>query len=373
VTVIASRPLALSILCLCLLAVRPRAAYGAEDGEESLLTPHVRLSVGAGYDSNVRLAPLLDQAGVSAETPRSGTYAALSLFAGLTIPLGAASTEVEYGLLQTAYTDRRLDGSSFQMHLGEWAWEIPLADTVHLRLPVQGDVSLLGLVGGPRPFEWSIGGEPALAIRLARGLKLRAAGGFSDHHPLDPAYPFLEGAERHLLVSMAFGTTAWTGTISAKLRSELFGATRVPTPTTGAGCPSCAAAVVTPYSYQGRSLATRIAAPFSWRLRPVLSASVEDLQYEVRMAETTYADGSSLRVPLPARRDVKVAVRAALAWTLTAAWQLVLRYDFVQNGSNLPAGADTTCDGLPTCLSLTERDHAYRKHALGLALECDWL
>jgi hypothetical protein len=368
VTICDPRRLAVVALCLCLLAGR---AAGDDDGEAPLAT-HLRLSLGGGFDSNVRLAPLLDQAGVSAQAPRSGAYAALSLFAGVAARLGAATTELEYGLLQTAYTDRRLDGSSFQMHMGEWAWEIPLASAARLRLPVQADVSLLGLAAGPRPFEWSLGGEPELIIVATRGLKLRTGGGFADHHPLDPSYGFLDGAERHAFVALELGTTGWTGAVSAKVRAELFGQSREVTVTSGGGCPTCTGAVITPYSWQGRGLTGRLAAPFSWRVRPIVSASVEDRRYEGRTAEATYDDGSSVRAPLEPRRDLKLAARAAVAVTVAADWQLVVRYDFVRNGSNLPPGGGDVCAGLPTCLSLSERDHAYLKHAVGLALEADW-
>jgi hypothetical protein len=373
VTVRNPRRLALVALCLGLLAGRAAVAVPVpdDDGEAPLAT-HLRLSVGGGFDSNVRLAPLLDQAGVSAQAPRSGTYAALSLFAGVAARLGAATMEVEYGLLQTAYTDHRLDGSSFQMHMGEWAFEIPLASAVRLRLPVQADVSLLGLADGSHPFEWSLGGEPELTIVPARGLKLRAGLGFADHHPLDPGYGFLEGAERHGFVALEVGSTGWTGAVSAKVRAELFGQSREVTVTSGGDCPTCTGAIITPYSWQGSGLAGRLAAPFSWRVRPMLAASIEDRRYEGRTAEATYGDGSSVRAPLEARRDLKLAARVAVAVTVAADWQLVVRYDFVHNGSNLPSGGGDVCAGLPTCLSSSERDHAYLKHAVGLALEADW-
>ena len=94
----------------------PAAALAGEPDAAGPFSHHVRVAFGGGFDSNVRLAPVLEQAGAGPDgAARAGTYASASLFAGLGLDIGAATTEVEYGFLQTAYPDRSLDGSSFQM------------------------------------------------------------------------------------------------------------------------------------------------------------------------------------------------------------------------------------------------------------------
>jgi hypothetical protein len=343
--------------------------------EDSSWDHHLRVSLGGGYDSNVRLVPLLEQAaGAVAGAPRTGSYASASLFAGVGVRLGAFTAELEYGLVQTAYADPALDGSSFQMHLLEWASELQLARSVRLRLPVHADVSALGFSAGFRPFEWSAGLEPELAVVLGHGLRMKVSGGSAEHHPLDPAFAFLAGVERHASAALDLRVGGWSGSLEARFRDDAFGSTRDSAATASEGCPSCTSSLVTPYAYQAPSLSLRIGAPRSWVVRPAVVASVEGRRYQERLVESTGADGRKSRTALSARRDRRLGLRSSLAVPLGRHWQLTGRYDFVQNVSNLVPGRGQFCSGgAAACLPLWQNDHNYLKHVVGLDLEAEWL
>jgi hypothetical protein len=343
------------------------------DGSESPWDYHLRAALGGGFDSNVRLAPVLDDAGASApgQPPRAGVFASASAFAGVEGRLGPVSSDLEYGFLQTAYPDRRLDGSSFQMHLLEWAAEVSLAPSVRLRLPVRGDASLLGLGAGLRPFEWSAGVEPGLVVTPVRGLRIKVGVGSAEHHPLGPSYAFLDGIARVAWAAVDLGRGGWTTSLGVRTRDEIYDGSRDPAPPAD-GCPTCAAWLVSPYAYRATGASARLAAPWSWPVRPRLAAAVESRRYQPRLVEATGPDGSTTLAALTARRDRRATLQAALDVALTAHWSLTARYDLVDNASNLPGGTAEICAGA-TCVPVDQRSASYRKHSVSFELEASWL
>jgi hypothetical protein len=339
-----------------------------EEEESSVWLLHLRGSLGGGYDDNVRLSPLKDQAGLAAAgESRAGAFVSSSLFAGAGVRFPVGSSEVEYGLLQITYPDWTLDGSSFQMHMLEWMTELSLG-RVRLRLPLRGDASLIGFAQGLHPFEWSGAFEPEVIVGLGSA-KARLGGGYVRHYPLDPELSFLDGRRLQVSGALELGGAGWNAAFLARYRQERLGQARGEASTDG--CPDCT--YVTSYSYRAPAFGLKLGAPRDWLIRPALSGWVEDRRYPAASVGGTLADGSTARSGRPTRRDLRVSAAAEVSLQLGKIWQLTARYDLLRNGSNLDGAPGPDCRTRGLCHPLEQRNYNYAKQTFTLELEAEWL
>jgi hypothetical protein len=345
-------------------------------GADLELVPTARVAVGGGVDSNVRLTPLTEASGVAGpvQAPRAGAFASVSAALALGVRRGGLSSGVEYGLLQIAYPESTLDDASFQMHSLEWTTELRVGRSVRLRLPVRGDASFIGLARGVEPFEWSGGAEPEAAFYLDRRTRLRLSGGLATHVAADRALSFLDGVRGQVRLGFDGSTPGgWSIALGLRYRTDSAGQAVQRATSSAAACAACAVTFGTSYSYQAPGLTARLAAPYSWALRPSLSASLEDRRYAASSLRAEAADGRLMAVAAPRRRDLRFTAGAALAYALSERWQISVRYDFLDNHSGVEGSGGGLCPTGDLCHPLARTDHSYRKHSAGLELEADWL
>ena len=338
-------------------------------------------SLGGGFDSNVAQAPLrndtLERSELLPGAARGGGFASAALALGAGRRFGKrAVSELEYSFFQIAYVDPALDRDSFQVHGLDWSTEVEPLPWLRLTLPLRGDLALTGLRTRLRPIQWSAGAQPEVALRQHRLTKLRLSVGYTRRESLDPALEHLSGERREVALTQDVEFGGWLVSARGRYRQEALGTTRgsLGTMSPQSPCPECDAWYVTPHSYQGMGASLRISAPWSWRVRPVLTAQADDRQYSAAgHVEAADPAGNRRQWDWMQRRDLRLGASAALAIRLSPRWQLTGRYEHLRNQSNLDGRRASACLDSPLpCHPLASSDRRFLKHTVALELEADW-
>jgi len=343
---------------------------------------HALVSAGGGVDSNVAALPIADvDHPLSSTATDSGS--SVSPFASVALTLGfgyqttrKAFSQLEYSLLQIAYTDPAADGYSFQDHALEWLNEAWAGKRLRFRLPLRAGFSLTGLRSHMTLFQWTAGLQPEIAVREAEGALLRFAAAYTRRTSLDGAYAHLSGRRLEGLVTQEWTASGWSVALGARLRDEQVGEiSGALGPVSGAGpCSSCDATYQTPFSYRGVAGTARVWGPARWVVRPAISAGLERRSYTNPNRVIALSSGAPPQDLVQWwRRDVRGNTSLSLTIGLSEHWALTTRYELTRNWSNVNGARSAGCAaGTAPCHPLDTGDLNYQRHVVALELEASW-
>jgi hypothetical protein len=348
---------------------------GAAPGQPPAWEPLLRVSLGSGYDDNVRQA---SRGAIDGPLTSSAAQAAAFVTAALALGAGREwrwlRLDAGYEVYQTAYPDRSLDSSSFNQH----ALDLRLSDAgrtaLGWALGARGDLSFTGLDGGLRPFQRSGAAEGELVLRGGRWGRLRAGALLLVMQSLDPELAFLSGLRLETRLTPELLLGGWRMSFTARWRRDRLGSFRGdPIPADEAACPGCFSQAVSPASNQAWVAGLRIATPAGWPVRPGVAMRFEHRAYDEAEHQLMLgADGSQQAMHARFRTDQRIWVETTLRLALGAHCTLIGRFEVTESATRLQASADPGCPG-GACAGDRQPVRGFRRQVAGVELELEWM
>ena len=346
-----------------------RLSFGSRRGGAGV---SMGLSTGAGYDSNVIQGMEGRPETITADQVGSpGAFlVTASASAGYQWLLrNRGFFAVDYGLTQLAYPDEDHADSSLQAHTLRLRTEWTVADGLRLGLVLTEDLQFTGL-SGFRPFQNVVSAEPTIAFDELPSTSTSLTVGVQGKKALDHDYDYFSGSRFDVLVRQRLRWPWLRGDLAYRYRRERIGTRAVNLLLSGTATsqprktgPSETVTqtnylYVAPYSYDSHAaLASLEASMGRWRLG--MDAALESLSFQgnslvYEVMPYTSVDRLTDRLH---RTDLRWSGAASLTASLSRIIDCVLRYDFIDNRSNLVLAVD---------------DRNYVKHVLSLTLEAGW-
>jgi tetratricopeptide (TPR) repeat protein len=350
---------------------RPRP----NDVEPSPWSAALTTTAGGGYDSNARqTAPgSLDADGATLVPQQAAVYGAASVELALGRRFdGGGSFDFSYAVEQSAYENRAFADLDFQEHVLALEFAHPLDEAIQAALAATADLSFTGVATQLRAFQRSLRLDPQLLLGAGM-VRVRLAAAWQQTSTLDPTYSFLSGRRLEASMTPQLAVAGWRASVMGRLRRDDLGSANTgPQPSPDDVCPECTAETVVPYSNKSVGATARLAAPFSWRLRPAMSARWELRGYDQPQRTQRQGPFGIEDLGTRIRRDTRLGLGGSLTLRLTDDCTLTARYDHLRLWSNHQRLRGTGCPAGTSCDAAAGDRRGYRKHGLTLDLSIEW-